>query len=119
MIDAYRTIRGINFSEKEIDEMIKRVDADGSGDINYSEFLQTAVANDKLLSDDRLEKAFKIFDKDGNNEITIAEIKELLDACRQVDEKMVQRATRDIDRIGKGKLSFAEFKKLIKNLFAA
>lgn len=117
LIDAYRSIRGINFSEKEIDDMIKRVDADGSGDINYSEFINTALTNDKLLTDDRLEKAFKVFDKDGNNEITVAEIKDLLDACRQVDEKMVQRAIKDIDKIGKGKLTFAEFKKLIKTLF--
>lgn len=71
LIDAYRTIRGINFNEQEIDDMIKRVDADGSGDINYSEFLQTALTNDKLFTEDRLEKAFRVFDKDGNNEITI------------------------------------------------
>jgi len=30
--------------EMEINEMIKRVDADGSGDINFTEFLSTAVS---------------------------------------------------------------------------
>ena len=75
LIDAYRVIRGVNFNEKEIDEMIARVDADGSGDINYSEFINTAVSVEKLLSDDRLDKIFRVFDRDGNNEITVLEIK--------------------------------------------
>lgn len=119
MIDAYRVIRGVNFNEQEIDDMIKRVDADGSGDINYSEFIDTAVSMEKLLSDDRLDKVFRVFDRDGNGEITIQEIKQLLDACKQVDEKMIQRAIKDVDRIGKGKLSFVEFKKFMKNLFEA
>lgn len=71
LIDAYRVIRGVNFNEKEIDEMIARVDADGSGDINYSEFINTAVSMEKLLSDERLNKIFRVFDRDGNNEITV------------------------------------------------
>jgi len=99
--------------------MIARVDADGSGDINYSEFINVAVSNEKLLSDDKLEKAFRMFDRDGNNEVSVQEIKELLDACRQIDEKMVQRAIKDVDRVGKGKLTFVEFKRFIKSLFEA
>jgi len=51
--------------------MIERVDADGSGDINYSEFINVAVSNEKLLSDEKLEKAFRIFDRDGNNEVSV------------------------------------------------
>jgi len=98
--------------------MIKKIDADGSGDVNYSEFVNTALSDEKLLSEERLEKAFKVFDKDGDNTISVQEIRELLDACKQIDEKMVLRAIKDIDRVGKGKLSFQEFKALIKKLFS-
>ncbi len=97
--------------------MIKRVDADGSGDINYSEFISTAVNLEKLFTGERLEKAFKVFDKDGDNSISIQEIKFLLDSAKVIDEKMVQRAIKDVDRAGKGKLSFAEFKAFIRKLF--
>ena len=110
LIDGYRTIKGVNFSEKEIDDLIKRVDADGSGDINYSEFISVAVPQEKLLSAERLEKLFKVFDKDGDNEVTIQEIKMLLDACKMVDEKAIQRAIKEVDKIGRGKLTFREFK---------
>ena len=67
MIEGFRKTRGINFNEKDIDEMIKRIDADGSGDVNYSEFVDTAMSSEKLFSEERLEKAFKVFDKDGDN----------------------------------------------------
>lgn len=75
------------------------------------------MSYDKLFSEENLEKAFKIFDKDGDATITVQEIREMLDACKQVDEKMVLRAIKDIDKLGKGKLSFQEFKALIKKLF--
>jgi calcium-dependent protein kinase len=71
LIEGFRSIKGINFNERDIDEMIKRVDADGSGDINYSEFISTAVNLEKLFTGERLEKAFKVFDKDGDNSISI------------------------------------------------
>ena len=38
--------------------------------------------------------------------MTVQEIKLILDACKQVDEKAVQRAIKDVDKIGKGKLTF-------------
>ena len=119
LIDGYRTIKGVNFNEKDIDILIEKVDADGSGDINYSEFINIAIPSEKLLSAERLEKLFKVFDKDGDNEVTVQEIKLILDACKQIDEKAVQRAIKDVDKIGKGKLTFQEFKQFIKKLFTA
>jgi Ca2+-binding EF-hand superfamily protein len=46
LIAGLKATKGLDFNEKEIDEMIKKVDADGSGDINYSEFITTAVSLD-------------------------------------------------------------------------
>jgi Ca2+-binding EF-hand superfamily protein len=40
LIEGFREVRGIDFSEKEIDDLIKRVDVDGSGDID---FLQSCI----------------------------------------------------------------------------
>jgi len=37
-----------------------RVDADGSGEIDYSEWLMTAVSKEKLLAKDKLEQAFNL-----------------------------------------------------------
>ena len=75
------------------------------------------MSMDKLFSEERLEKAFKVFDKDGDKQISIHEMKELLDPCKDIDEQMVGRAIQDVDKTGKGYLSFQEFKALIKKLF--
>ena len=48
LIEGFRSTRGINFNENDIDELIKKIDADGSGDINYSEFVSTALSSEKL-----------------------------------------------------------------------
>jgi calmodulin len=35
---------GMQFSEEEVDEMIREVDADGDGEINYEEFVKMMTA---------------------------------------------------------------------------
>ncbi len=51
--------------------MIKRIDIDGDGEVNYSEFLMASLNQNALLSSERLELAFRMFDTDGNGEISI------------------------------------------------
>ena len=99
LVEAFKKIRGINYKDEDVDEMIRKCDADGSGDISYSEFINVAVSNEKLLSEERLSNAFNMFDKDGDNQVSILEIKELLDACKEIDEGMVSRAIKDVDKV--------------------
>jgi len=72
-------------------------DSDGSGEINYSEWIMTAVDREKLLASDKLEGAFKMFDKDGSMTISYEEIKGLLDAARVIEEDAVKKAMKSVD----------------------
>ncbi len=67
-------------SEAEINRMFDSVDTDQSGYIEYSEFVMATINEKKLLSSDRLQTAFKMFDKDNSGNITPAEIKSVLSA---------------------------------------
>ena len=49
-------------TEKEIDDILLKIDADGSGEIEYSEWIVASVNKEQLLSKENLAKAFKIFD---------------------------------------------------------
>lgn len=121
LIDGFRQIRGIDFSEKEIDDLIQRVDLDGSGDIDYNEFVNGAISTEKMLSDQRLENAFKLFDANGDNQISMQEIRAVLDTCKEVDEGLVEKAIKDIGKSTPTKnthLSLQDFKVFIKKLFA-
>jgi calcium-dependent protein kinase len=66
LLEAYKNLRGVDFDESEIDELMKKADADGNGDINYSEWIMTSIDRSKLLTNEKLESAFKLFDKDGS-----------------------------------------------------
>lgn len=58
--ELYKSHKGIEFDEEELEELMMRIDADGSGEIDYSEWLTTAISKERLLSQDKLEQAFAL-----------------------------------------------------------
>ena len=118
LLEGFRTVRGIDFSEADIDELIARVDVDGSGDIDYNEFIEGAVMGERLITDERLENAFRLFDANGDNMISMMEIKGVLDQWKDVDEQLIDKAMKEIVRSKNSQLSYQDFKTFIKKLFA-
>ena len=72
---GYKEFFGKELADEEIDEMFARVDADGNGEIDYSEFVVATMNEKHLLSSNKLQTAFKMFDKDGGGSISTDEIK--------------------------------------------
>jgi len=69
---------GRSLDDKEVDEMFDKVDADGSGAIDYSEFVVATMNEKNMLSNNKLQTAFKMFDKDGGGSISTDEIRAVL-----------------------------------------
>ncbi len=63
------------------------------------------------LCEEKAEKAFNEFDKDGSGELSEKELKELLnwELCKPVKTKNVQRLLVEMDQNGDGKIDFDEF----------
>jgi len=114
---ALREVQGVDYNEQEIADLIKKIDIDGDGEINYSEFLMASLNQNALLSSERLEQAFRLFDIDGNGEISIQELQSLLSLAKQIDEKVVMKALREIDGKTKKSIKFSEFRALMTRLF--
>ena len=89
--------------------MFDRVDADGSGQIDYSEFVVAAMSQQKLLSQKKLQMAFKMFDKDGGGTITIDEIQEAINFDNSLTEEDLVKIAKEVDANGDGEISFEEF----------
>ena len=102
IVEAYRVIKGLDFDEDEVLELISRVDADGSGEIDYSEWMMTAINKERLLSKEKLESAFNLFDKNGDKQISYNEIVSMLNSVKAFDKDAVERAVKEVDRKGRG-----------------
>ena len=64
-----------DLAEAEVDRIMQIADADGSGEIDYSEWIIASVNKRKLLSQEKLELAFNLFDKDKSGSISADEVK--------------------------------------------
>jgi calmodulin len=102
-------------TNKELDAMIKEVDADKTGTINFNEFLNMMARKmTDQESAEALSESFKVFDKDGNGLITASE---LLHVMTNLGEKMeiaeAEECIREVDVDGDGKVNYDEFIKMM------
>ena len=105
-----------SLNDKEVDEMFEKVDADGSGEIDYSEFVVATMNEKNLLSNNKLQTAFKMFDKDGGGSISTDEIKQVLSFGQNLDEKVIADVIKQVDANGDGEISFEEFAEMMKSV---
>ena len=112
--NGYLTFFGRSLNDTEVDEMFAKVDADNSGEIDYSEFVVATMNEKNLLSNNKLQTAFKMFGKDGGGSISTDEIKQVLSFGQSLDEKVVNDIIKQVDANGDGEISFEEFAEMMK-----
>ncbi|CAD8179513.1 unnamed protein product [Paramecium pentaurelia] len=113
LIIGYSKVMSYSDAEIEVDKLMKQIDQDGNGSIDYSEFVLATFNKVKLIEDKRLEQAFKLFDKDGSGTISIDEIKQIFGQNSQVSEKVWKDLIQEVDQNGDGQIEFKEFKEII------
>lgn len=63
ILEGYRQTMGEEEAEAEVNRIMAMVDLDKSGEIDYSEFIAATLDRKDMMSKDRLEEAFNMFDK--------------------------------------------------------
>jgi len=95
--------------------IFNEIDFNNDGSINFTEFLTANFKKEKLLSDEALEKTFKLFDIDGNGFITLDELKESMPI--EITSKLVWRELiAEVDKDGDCQISLDEFKEMMGKL---
>ena len=61
-IDIFREKFGLKGDIGDIDEIVARIDIDGSGTIDFKEFLTATINAKKVTQEDVLKQAFDLFD---------------------------------------------------------
>merc|ERR1719150_912806 len=111
-------MRALGFEPKkeEIKKMISDIDKDGSGTIDFAEFLEmmTTKMSEKDSREEIL-KAFRLFDDDETGFITL---KNLRRVAKEIGENMtdeeLQEMIDEADRDGDGQVSEEEFLRMMK-----
>lgn len=113
ILNGYKQILGDVEAELETERIMKEVDLDKSGTIDYNEFVLASISQQKLLNKEKLEATFKMFDKDGNGTISADEIKSILCHGAHVDTKAIDEIIKEVDVNGDGEISLVEFKDMM------
>ena len=106
---------GQNPSEEELKQLIREVDLNGDGTIDFKEFLCLMVKKmDDSDIDQELQDAFKFFDGDKDGYITSLELRNAMnnlgdEYTPEEAEEMIKEGDLDND----GKISFDEFMKIV------
>lgn len=98
----------------EVDDILERIDVNHDGVINYTEFIMAQVKATDLVSTDKLKAAFNAFDLDGNGQITMDELKEVLAGC-VTDNSLWEKIMKEADQDGDNQISFEEFKLMMSS----
>ncbi|XP_042400121.1 calmodulin-like isoform X1 [Zingiber officinale] len=108
---------GLRPTKDELQEMISEVDADGSGAIEFEEFLNLMVRKMKESdSEEELKEAFKVFDKDQNGFISKNELKNVMMSLgEKLTDEEVDQMIKEADLDGDGQVNYEEFVKMMKS----
>ncbi|CAK84516.1 unnamed protein product (macronuclear) [Paramecium tetraurelia] len=122
LVIGYSKVMSYTDAELEVTKLMKYIDQDKNGSIDYSgwkyqlnlEFVLATFNKVKLIEDARLEQAFKMFDKDGSGSISIDEIKGIFGSNEAaVSDDVWKELLAEVDANGDGSISFQEFKEII------
>ena len=110
---------GHNPTEDELQDIINKVDTDGNGTIEFSEFCARMVKKikDKNSSIDEAEirQSFDLFDLDGNGYITKFELTHVMASLgEELTEQEIDEMMSDADTDGDGQVNFEEFSRMMK-----
>nr|CAD7396204.1 unnamed protein product [Timema poppensis] len=111
MIGTILDMLGHKLDHDMLMDIIKEVDADGSGELEFDEFVTLAgrflVEEDAEAMQQELREAFRLYDKEGDGYITTAVLREIL---KELDEKITNEELdmmiEEIDSDGSGTVDF-------------
>merc|ERR1711892_658152 len=104
---------GFDPTEEELTDMIRNMDTNANGAIDFNEFIDMMIKRGACIEDD-VAHAFKVFDRDGDGLITAEELRLTMNNLGEpLTEAEVKAMIAEADLDGDGKINYSEFKMLM------
>ena len=95
-----------------------QIDGDGSGSIDFTEFLELIADKMKTIceNDASIRRAFRVLDKDCNGYISVEELRDVMTKLgEKLTEKEVAEMVQEADNNGDGIIDMEEFVEMMMN----
>jgi calcium-binding protein CML len=105
---------GISDTKEEIDRLVMQIDVDGSGAIEYEEFVEVMEKlQQQRDSEAEMHKAFLYF-SNGHDRITLSDLRKVsLDIPDEQTEQVLREMLTVADRDGDGVVTFQDFRNMM------
>ncbi|XP_017368651.1 calmodulin-like protein 3 [Cebus imitator] len=102
---------GQNPTEAELQDMMREIDQDGSGTVDFPEFLRMMARKMRDTdSEEEIREAFRMFDKDGNGLVSASELRHIMTRLgEKLSDEEVDEMIRAADTDGDGQVNYEEF----------
>jgi len=107
-----------SMAHQEVKELLKAVDADGDGQIDYTEFLAASMQRQSVVRESECWAAFRVFDKNDDGRISQSELAEVLNSQEvnsAVSKEQIAKIVKEVDADGDGFIDFNEFMAMMQS----
>ena len=96
----------------DFEDLVSAIDSDGSGSIDYMEFIAATLDQKLYVQRDVCWRAFRMFDRNGDGKISVAELSEILKddlVTKNFDTAGICAMVKEFDLNNDGEIDFDEF----------
>ncbi|CAM5083765.1 unnamed protein product [Natator depressus] len=106
---------GQNPTEAELQDMIGELDTDGSGTVDFPEFLSLMARKMRDMdSEEAIREAFRVFDEDGIGYISAVELRHVMtNLGEKLTDEEVDEMIKEADADGNGQVNYEEFVRMM------
>lgn len=106
---------GLNPTEAELEDMIRNVDKNSNGAIDFNEFIEMMLRRDSKVEEDVVH-AFRVFDRDGDGLISEEELRLTMNNLGEpLTDAEVKSMIAEADLDGDGRINFQEFARIMES----